>query len=58
MGALRIFGFVLIGMALFLLIFIYEGSSRPFWFLFGMILPSLLTGILLVIAKEKSGYPE
>jgi Na+/proline symporter len=58
MGALRIFGIVLIGVAVFLLIFVYENSTRPGWFLGGMILPSLIIGILLLIAKEKTGYAE
>jgi heme/copper-type cytochrome/quinol oxidase subunit 4 len=56
MGFLRIMGFILIGIAIFLLIFIYKNSSRPELFLFCMVLPSLIVGILLVIAKEKSGY--
>ncbi|NVM52404.1 MAG: hypothetical protein HWN66_01790 [Candidatus Helarchaeota archaeon] len=58
MGALRIIGFILIGISIFLLIFIYEGSSRPAAFLFGMVIPNLIVGSLLVIAKEKKGYPE
>jgi Mn2+/Fe2+ NRAMP family transporter len=58
MGFLRIMGFVLIGVATFLLLFIYEGSSRPEWFLFLMILPTLILGTFLVIAKQKSGYPD
>ncbi|HUX99867.1 MAG TPA: hypothetical protein VMV49_09955 [Candidatus Deferrimicrobium sp.] len=58
MGFLRIMGFVLIGVAVFLLLFIYEGSSNPEWFLGLMILPTLFLGIVLVIAKQKSGYPD
>lgn len=56
MGFLRIMGIVLVGVALFLLIFIYENSARPEWFLVCMVLPSLVVGILLIIAKEKSGF--
>ena len=58
MGALRIVGIVLVGIAIFLLIFIYQGSSIPEWFLIAMVLPNLIVGVLLIIAKEKSGYPE
>lgn len=58
MGAIRIIGLVLVGIALFLLIFIYQGSSRPLEFVLAMIIPNLIIGILLIVAKEKSGYPE
>ena len=36
MGSLRIIGFILVGIALFLLFFIYQGSSIPTAFLLGM----------------------
>ena len=58
MGAMRIIGFVLIGVALFLLIFVYEDSDCPGWFLAGMVIPNLIVGVLLAIAKEKSGYAD
>ncbi len=58
MGSLRIIGIVLVGIAVFLLFFIYEGSDRPILFPLVMIVPNLIIGLLLIIAKEKSGYPE
>jgi len=56
MAFLRIMGIVLVGIALFLLFFIYENSKCPEWFLICMVLPSFIIGIVLIIAKEKSGY--
>jgi hypothetical protein len=58
MGALRIIGFVLVGIAVFLGAFILEGSNDPLAFLLWMIIPNVIVGTLLIVAKEKSGYPE
>jgi hypothetical protein len=58
MGAMRIIGIILIGIAVFLLFFVYENSSRPGWFLAGMVVPNLIVGVLLAVAKEKTGYQE
>lgn len=70
MGAMRICGFVLIGVSLFLVTFFlilpnlaccsytFSQTSEPLWFLVGMVIPGMAIGILLVIAKQKEGYPE
>jgi len=55
---LRLIGCFLVGIAVFLFIFIYEGSNHQSEFFLLMILPNLLIGILLIVAKEKKGYPE
>jgi uncharacterized membrane protein YesL len=58
MVAMKVIGVILIGVALFLLFTMYEVTDLKGWFLALMVIPNLIVGALLIIPKEKEGYPE
>jgi len=58
MVAMKILGIILIGIAIFLLLVIYDVTALKGWFLALMVIPNLIVGALLIIPKEKEGCPE
>ncbi|MHA1131981.1 MAG: hypothetical protein ACTSQI_19785 [Candidatus Helarchaeota archaeon] len=55
---MKILGIILIGIAIFLLLVIYDVTALKGWFLALMVIPNLIVGALLIIPKEKEGCPE